>query len=67
MTGEPINISNIEKKFKEGYETVADKVKNADYDKYGRKVKSGASGFFETLGSILLTLLKYLSNFSGYC
>tara|TARA_R110002072_G_scaffold23949_3_gene82036 strand:+ start:7720 stop:9456 length:1737 start_codon:yes stop_codon:yes gene_type:complete len=65
MTGEPINISNIEKKFKEGYDTVADKVKNADYDKYGRKVKSGASGFFETLGSILLTLLKIFVKFFG--
>ena len=65
MTGEPINISNIEKKFKEGYDTVADKVKNADYDKYGQKVKSGASGFFETLGSILLALLKIFVKFFG--
>lgn len=65
MTGEPINISNIEKKFKEGYDTVADKVKNADYDKYGKKVKSGASGFFETLGSILLALLKIFVKFIG--
>ncbi|RMA64750.1 PspC domain-containing protein [Ulvibacter antarcticus] len=65
MTGEPINISNIEKKFKEGYDAVADKVKNADYDKYGQKVKSGTSGFFETLGSILLTLLKIFVKFFG--
>jgi len=65
MTGEPINISNIEKKFKEGYDTVADKVKNADYDKYGQKVKSGASGFFDTLGSILLTILKIFVKFFG--
>ena len=65
MTGEAVNISNIEKKFKEGYETVADKVKNADYDKYGQKVKSGASGFFDTLGSILLVLLKIFVKFIG--
>ena len=65
MTGEPINISNIEKKFKEGYDNVADKLKNADYDKYGQKVKSGASGFFETLGSILLTLIKIFVKFLG--
>ncbi|MCW9038181.1 PspC domain-containing protein [Altibacter sp.] len=65
MTGEAINISNIEKKFKEGYDTVADKVKNADYDKYGKKVKSGASGFFDALGSILLTLLKIFVKFIG--
>lgn len=65
MTGQPVNISNIEKKFKEGYEAVADKVKSADYDKYGQKVKSGASEFFEMLGSILLTLLKIFVKFIG--
>jgi phage shock protein PspC (stress-responsive transcriptional regulator) len=65
MTGEPVNISNIEKKFKEGYDAVASTVKNADYDKYGRRVKSGATGFFETLGSILLTLFKIFVKFIG--
>ena len=65
MTGEPINISNIEKKFKEGYETVADKVKNADYDKYGQKVKNSSATFFDTLGSIFLTLFKIFVKFIG--
>jgi phage shock protein PspC (stress-responsive transcriptional regulator) len=65
MTGEPVNISNIEKKFKEGYEKVADSVKNADYDKYGKKVKSGATSFFEALGNILLTILKIFVKFIG--
>ncbi|PKA83836.1 phage shock protein C (PspC) family protein [Ulvibacter sp. MAR_2010_11] len=65
MTGEPINISNIEKKFKEGYDTVADKVKSVDYDKYGERVKSGTTGFFDALGSILLTILKIFVKFIG--
>ncbi|MEM7187351.1 MAG: PspC domain-containing protein [Bacteroidota bacterium] len=65
MTGEPINISNIEKKFKEGYENVSEKVKNVDYDKYGEKVKSSTTGFFETLGNVLLTLLKIFVKFIG--
>ena len=65
MTGEAINISNIEKKFKEGYENVSEKVKNVDYDKYGEKVKSGASGFFDTLGNVLLTILKIFVKFIG--
>ena len=65
MTGEPINISNIEKKFKEGYENVADKVKNADYDKYGQKVKSSTTTFFDTLGNILLTLLNVFVKLIG--
>lgn len=65
MTGEPVNISNIEKKFKEGYETVADKVKNADYDKYGERVKKSGTSFFDALGNILLTILKIFVKFIG--
>jgi len=65
MSGEPINISNIEKKFKEGYENVAEKVKNVDYDKYGQKVKGGASDFFDTLGNILRTLFSIFVKFLG--
>jgi len=65
MTGEPINISNIEKKFKEGYDSVSEKVKNVDYDKYGEKVKSGTTNFFDTLGTILLTILKVFVKFIG--
>ena len=65
MTRKPINISNIEKKFKEGYNNVADKVKDADYDKYKQKAKKGATGFFGVLGSILLTLFKIFVKFFG--
>ena len=46
MTGQPVNISNIEKKFKEGYENVSEKIKNADYS----KVKNGSNSFFYCLG-----------------
>jgi phage shock protein PspC (stress-responsive transcriptional regulator) len=65
MTGEPINISNIEKKFKEGYENVAEKVKNVDYDKYGQQVKRSTHNFFDTLGNIFLTLFKIFVKFLG--
>ena len=65
MSGEAVNISNIEKKLKEQLENATEKVKNADYDKYGEKVKKGASGFFDTLGSILLTLVKIFVKFIG--
>jgi hypothetical protein len=36
MTGEPVTISNIERKVRE-FENVSDKLKNVDYDKYGIK------------------------------
>lgn len=54
MKGEPINISNIEKKFKEGFDNVADKVKNADYN----KVKDITSSFFDVLGHTITVLVK---------
>ncbi len=65
MTGEPINISNIERKFKEGFDNVADKVKNADYDKYGKKIKSSTSGFFDSLGNFIIACFKILGKLIG--
>ncbi|EDM43443.1 hypothetical protein SCB49_00300 [unidentified eubacterium SCB49] len=65
MNREAVNITNIEKKIKEGYETVADGIKNADYDKYGKKINKGASGFFETLGKIFKTIFKIFGKFFG--
>ena len=58
MTGEPINISNIEKKFNEGYQKVSQNIKNVDYDKYGEKIKKGSATFFDSLGAILSTVFK---------
>ena len=63
MTGEPINISNIEK-VQEGYENVAEKVKTPTLTNTG-KGKSTTSGFFDTLGHILLTLFKVFVKFLG--
>ncbi|GGD84451.1 PspC domain-containing protein [Planktosalinus lacus] len=65
MRGEPVNISNIEKKFKETYDSVADKVKNADYDAYGKKIKSSSETFFDTLGKVIMALLTVFVKFIG--
>ena len=65
MTGEPINISNIEKKFNEGYQSVSDSIKNAEFDKYGEKIKKGSASFFDSLGSVILTILKVFVKFFG--
>ncbi len=65
MTGEPVNISNIEKKLKEQFESATDKVKNADYGKYGKNIKSGASGFFDSIGSLILGIFKIFGKFFG--
>ncbi len=65
MRGEPINISNIERKVKEGFDDVADRVKNVDYEKVGNKVKSSSKTFFDTLGDIIMFLFKVFGKFIG--
>ncbi|WMI67720.1 PspC domain-containing protein [Mangrovimonas sp. YM274] len=69
MTGEPVNISNIEKKIKDGFEnvsqTVSDTVKNIDLPKQGNKIKSTSKSFFETIGDIIMFFLKIFAKFIG--
>lgn len=65
MTGEPVNISNIERKFKEGFNTVADKVKNADYNRFGNDIEKGATGIAGTLLNLISMLFKVFVKFIG--
>ena len=65
MTGKPVNISNIERKVKEGFDDVADKVKSVDYEKMGDKVKSSGKTFFDTIGDIIMFLFKVFGKFIG--
>ena len=65
MRGEPINISNIERKVKEGFDDVADKVKSVDYEKVGNKVKSGSKTFFESVGDVFMFIFKIFAKFIG--
>lgn len=65
MKGEPVNISNIEKKVKEGFNDVAERVKNVDYEKVGNTVKSSGKTFFDTVGDIIMFFLKVIGKFIG--
>ncbi len=65
MKGEPINISNIEKKIKEGIEDVADRVKNTDYSKTGKSVETGLKGFFDALTRVLESLFLVIRKLLG--
>ena len=65
MRGEPVNISNIEKKVKEGFDSVADKMKGVDYEKYGKQAKSGATTFFDALGKVIMFCLTIFVKFIG--
>ena len=80
MTGEPVNISNIEKKIKDGFDSVSetmtdvaknvsDSVSNAarkvDVKKQANSIKSSSKSFFETLGEIIMFFLKMFAKFVG--
>lgn len=65
MRGEPVNISNIERKVKEGFDEVADRVKNVDYEKVGDRVKRGSRSFFDTLTEIFLFIFKIIGKLVG--
>ncbi|MFT4833111.1 MAG: phage shock protein PspC (stress-responsive transcriptional regulator) [Psychroserpens sp.] len=65
MRGEPVNISNIERKVKEGFDDVASKVKNVDYGKVGTKVKSSGKTFFDTLGDLIMFFFKIIGKLIG--
>ncbi|MFV5689052.1 PspC domain-containing protein [Flavobacterium sp. ZT3R25] len=65
MTGEPVNISNIEKKVREEFESVSGKIKNVDYDKYGNQIKTGASRIGNSFGDFIMTVFKVFAKFLG--
>lgn len=80
MTGKPVNISNIEKKIKDGFEnvtetvtdvaknvtdSVSDAVKSVDFQKQGNKIKSTSKSFFDTIGDIIMFFFKVFAKFIG--
>ena len=65
MTGEPVNISNIEKKVREEFESVSEKFKNADYDKYGNQIKNGANKVGNSLGNFIMSVLGIIAKVLG--
>lgn len=65
MTGEPVTISNIEKKVREEIESLSDKFKNADYDAMGNHVKSGAQRIGGSFGDFIMTVFKIFAKFLG--
>ncbi|MEL1254938.1 PspC domain-containing protein [Flavobacterium sp. DGU38] len=65
MTGEPVTISNIEKKVREEIDSLSDKFKNADYDKMGNQVKSGAERISSSFGDFVMTVFKIFAKFLG--
>ncbi|MDG1760246.1 MAG: PspC domain-containing protein [Flavobacteriaceae bacterium] len=75
MQGEAANLSNIEKKIKEGFDSVSDTVKNANKG-VENAVKEGGNSFvkalgdfigiiFSTIGKIISTIFNLFGKFIG--
>lgn len=65
MTGKPVTISNIEKKVKESFDNVSNKIKNANYDHLGNQVKTGADKIAASAGTIFLTIFNIIAKIIG--
>lgn len=61
MTGEPINISNIERKVKEEIDMITGKLQNVDYDKLGANAKSVGNG----VGTVFSAIFKGIAKVIG--
>lgn len=65
MTGEPVTISNIEKKVREEFENVAGKIKNADYDKMGNQIKATADSAGNKIGDAFSSIFGAFAKVLG--
>ncbi|WP_396193665.1 PspC domain-containing protein [Flavobacterium sp.] len=65
MTGEPVTISNIEKKVREEFDSVSNKFKNANYDEMGNQVKTGAERVASGLGDVLMKIFGVFAKVLG--
>jgi len=60
MRGEPVNVSNIEKKVRQEYESAKENVKAAVNSDTVKKTKNVAGDFFSALGRIFLVFVKVI-------
>lgn len=65
MTGEPVNLSNIKKKAYEEFSNFSEKIENADYEKMGNQVKTGAEEIGTTIGKIFMAIFSVFAKFLG--
>lgn len=65
MTGEPVTISNIERKVREEFENVSERLKNANYDAMGNQVKTGVGRATDNLGTAFIKILGIFAKILG--
>ncbi len=65
MKGEPVTISTIERKVREEFDTVSEKLKNVDYDKMSNQVKTGAERLTSSISEVLNSVFKVFAKVLG--
>lgn len=58
MRGEPVNVSNLEKKVREEYEATKENVKKTANSETVKKTKKATGDFFSEFGKVLLVIVK---------
>jgi phage shock protein PspC (stress-responsive transcriptional regulator) len=65
MRGEPVTISNIEKKVREEIETLSGKIKSTDFDGVKKGLKSNGNKLKDSFGEILSSIFNIISKVIG--
>lgn len=65
MRGEPVNISNIEKKVREEFDSLSEKFKSGQYSNTGKQVKTGFERAISNVGDALLSIFKIFAKILG--
>ena len=65
MRGEPVTISNIEKKVREEIEMLSEKFKSTDFDKIKKEMKSNGDTFKNNFGEIIRSILNVFAKVIG--
>ncbi len=65
MTGEPVTISNIERKVREEYETLSERFKNANFERTGNQVRTGAGRIAGNFGDAFMSVFKIFAKVLG--
>lgn len=73
MKGEPVNISNIERKIREEFQDVSSRVKSGVNEvsdtvrnsEFKNKTRSGIQEVIDTIGKIIMAILKVFGKFIG--
>ena len=65
MRGEPVTISNIEKKVREEIEMLSEKFKSTDFDKMKQEMRTNSDKFKNTFGEIIRSILNVFAKVIG--